>query len=65
MKTKNKFDSVSFKRQAQEEIYEDTKNMTASEEIAYYRKKVQSSVLTHPWKKSRTKHSAAREKRLP
>jgi hypothetical protein len=65
MKTKKKFDCVGFKRQAQEKIYEDTKGMTATEEIAYYRNKAQSSVFAHLWKGSRRKSAALSEKRLP
>jgi len=34
---KNKtFDCVEMKRQAQERIYEDTRNMTAPEKVAFY-----------------------------
>ena len=35
MKTKN-FDCVEMKRHAQEKIYQETKNMTAKQKIAYY-----------------------------
>jgi len=64
MKTKKNFDCVAFKRQAQEQIFEDTKGMTFSEEIAYYRNKAQAGVLAGLWKGSRRMRAILQEKRL-
>ena len=42
MKTKKKaFDAVEMKRKIQDEIYEETKNLTSAEEAAYFRKSVE------------------------
>lgn len=38
-KTKKAFDCVSFKRKAQASIYEEIKNMTPKEEVAYFKRK--------------------------
>ena len=35
---KKEFDCIEFKRQAQERIYEQTKNMTLAEEIEFFRR---------------------------
>lgn len=40
MATTKDFDCISFKRSAQEKIYEQIKGMTPAEEIAWFRQKV-------------------------
>ena len=40
MATTKNFDCISFKRSAQEKIYEQIKGMTPAEEIAWFRQKV-------------------------
>lgn len=37
-KTEKSFDCIAFKRRAQEKIYEEIKEMTAEEEIAYFKR---------------------------
>lgn len=39
METKKEFDCVEMKREAQTRIYEETKDMTPDQEIAYWREK--------------------------
>lgn len=50
-KTKKMFDCVEFKRKVQAEIYDETKNMTAQEEIAYFNRTAQQGSLGSRWKK--------------
>ena len=40
-----KFDCLKMKEEIQAKIYEDIKNMSASEELAYFNRKVQNNVL--------------------
>lgn len=44
------FDCIEFKRRAQAEIYEATKDMTHAEEIAYVRKRVDESWVGDWWR---------------
>jgi hypothetical protein len=48
--TKN-FDCIAFKRAAQLAIYEEIKNMTREEQLAYFRNRAESGPLGDWWKK--------------
>ena len=49
-KVKKEFDCVEFKRSAQARIYEEIKNLSPEEEIAYFRKAAQTGLLGEWWK---------------
>lgn len=52
MTTKNEpksFDAIKFKQQAQAQIYEEIKDMTPEEEIAYFRERALSGPLGEWW----------------
>lgn len=40
-KTEKNFDCIKFKRQVQTKIYEEIKNMTVKEQIAYFQEQVE------------------------
>lgn len=52
--TSKSFDCIAFKRQAQSEIYEQIKDMTAEQEIAYFRKAAQTGPFGRLWRKLQT-----------
>ncbi len=45
------FDCLAFKDQVQSEIYEETKDMSHEEEIAYFREAVQKGPFAELWRK--------------
>ncbi len=49
-KTMRKFDCVEFKRRAQTEIYEEIKNMSPREQIAYFHERAGSGSLGSWWR---------------
>jgi hypothetical protein len=51
MATIKDFDCITFKRAAQENIYEQIQNMTPVEEIAWFRQKVESGSYGELWKR--------------
>ena len=51
MATIKNFDCIAFKRAAQESIYEQIRNMTPDEEIAWFRQKVESGPYGELWKR--------------
>lgn len=52
-KTTKSFDCIAFKREAQRQIYEDTKHMTSEEQIEYFRKRAEEGSLGHWWRRVR------------
>ena len=48
-KTKKAFDCLEFKEQVQEKIYEDIKNLSVAEQIAYFQKRIKNSNLGDWW----------------
>ena len=48
------FDCMAFKRKVQAEIYQEIKDMTAQEELAYFHKKASESQI---WRKFSKKHA--------
>jgi hypothetical protein len=44
-----KFDCLEFKQKAQEEIYQDTKNLSQTQQIEYFRQRIESSRLGEWW----------------
>jgi len=55
MKKAKKFDCVEMKNKIQAKIYEEIKDMTPEEEIAYRRKKLESGSMGDLYKKLRAK----------
>jgi hypothetical protein len=60
------FDCLAFKWRVQEEIYEETKDMSPEEEIAYYQKAVQEGPFRDLWNslKARNEAEVTRSKTL-
>ena len=48
-KTKKAFDCLEFKQQVQEKIYEDIKNLSLAEQIAYFQDRIENSNLRDWW----------------
>jgi pyridoxine/pyridoxamine 5'-phosphate oxidase len=48
-KAKKAFDCLEFKEQVQEKIYEDIKNLSVAEQIAYFQKRIENSNLGDWW----------------
>ncbi len=48
-KAKKAFDCLEFKEQVQEKIYEDIKNLSLAEQIAYFQKRIENSSLGDWW----------------
>lgn len=55
MKKTKKFDCVEMKNKIQAKIYEEIKDMSPQEEIAYRRKKLESGSMAEFYKKLRVK----------
>ena len=55
MKKAKKFDCVEMKNEIQAKIYEEIKDLTPQEEIAYRRKKLESGSMGEFYKKLRAK----------
>lgn len=58
-KKQKSFDCIEFKRKAQEEIYEEIKEMSWEEEVAYFQREAEKGPLGEWWKKVK----AAQEQR--
>ncbi|RJO66734.1 MAG: hypothetical protein C4523_11615 [Myxococcales bacterium] len=58
-RTRKSFDCIAFKRRAQERIYEEIKNMTHEEEIAYFKRLAKSSPFAKPKKSAPEKNPIA------
>lgn len=56
-KVEEDFDCLEFKQKAQEEAYENIKNLTPEKQIKYYRTIAESSSLGDWWKKVKNKSS--------
>jgi hypothetical protein len=50
MKKKKSFDCVEMKRRIQEKIYEETKDMTPEELVAYFHQRVEGGPFAQLWK---------------
>lgn len=61
MKKAKKFDCVEMKNEIQAKIYEEIKDMTPQEEIAYRRKKLESGSMSDLYKKLRTKSKGGKK----
>ncbi len=48
-KTEKAFDCLEFKQQVQEKIYEDIKNLSHAEQIAYFQDRIEKSNLRDWW----------------
>ena len=46
------FDCITMKREAQSQIYEETKNMIPSEAVSYFNKAVQTSIFKEWWEQA-------------
>ena len=57
--TEKKFDCIAFKRSAQLAIYEEIKNMTRDEQMAYFRSRAESGPLGDWWQKKPVASRAA------
>ncbi|BAZ12122.1 hypothetical protein NIES4071_39500 [Calothrix sp. NIES-4071] len=57
-KVEKDFDCLEFKQKAQEEAFENIKNLTREEQIRYYRTIAESSPLGNWWKKVKNKPSS-------
>lgn len=55
MNKNKKFDSVEMKNQVQQEIYEETKDMTWEEEREHFKKNIQSSPLADKWSRIKSR----------
>ncbi len=51
---KHTFDSIAFKRKVQGEIYEELKDLSPEEEIAYFRRAAETGSLADWWKAVRS-----------
>ena len=49
------FDCMAFKRKAQAQIYQEIKDMTAEEEIAYFHRKAREGKMGAIWRKLQRK----------
>lgn len=49
-KVEKDFDCLKFKQQAQENFFEEIKNLTPNEQIEYFRQEAESSSLGQWWK---------------
>lgn len=47
--TKKTFDCLAFKEKVQEKIYEDIKNLSPAEQIAYFEERIENSNLKDWW----------------
>lgn len=52
-KSKKKFDCIEFKEKAQARIYEDIKDLTPQQQIAYFNKRAENGPLGELWKRIR------------
>lgn len=52
------FDCIEYKRQVQEEIYNDIKDLTPEEQLAYIRRRAESGPLAGWWQDLKSSHSA-------
>jgi hypothetical protein len=50
--SKKEFDCIAIKREAQKQIYEETKDMTSQQQIKYFRNEVQKSRFREWWEQS-------------
>ncbi len=48
--TENSFDCIAFKRRVQAEIYKEIKDLSPEEEIAYYRRCVETGPFAELWR---------------
>jgi len=60
-KTNKTFDCVEMKRAAQEQIYEETKDMTGEQRRAYFREKARSGPFRHFWNRMKQRKANATE----
>ena len=49
-RAEGEFDCIAFKRRVQSKVYEETKNLTLEDQVAYFRKKANSAPLGKWWK---------------
>lgn len=49
------FDCIAYKRKVQEQIYQETKDMTPEEEMAYIRRKAHEGKMGEIWRKLQRK----------
>ena len=61
MKKAKKFDCVEMKNEIQAKIYEEIKDLTPQEEIAYRRKKLESGSMGDFYKKLRVKPKSGKK----
>ena len=59
--TKKTFDCVAFKREAQQRIYEEIKELSAEEQIEYFRRKAEEGPLGDWWRKVKAASNQSRE----
>ena len=50
-RAEREFDCIAFKRRVQRKVYEETKNLTLAEQVAYFRKKASAGSLGKWWKR--------------
>ena len=58
-KPKKKFDALAFKERVQAEIYEEIKDMTPAEQIAYFNRRAAQGPLGEWWKRIRRRSARA------
>lgn len=63
MKRKKEFDCVQMKREIQEKIYQETKDLTRDELVAYFRRHAETGPFADLWKKPQKKTRAKAPKR--
>jgi len=58
MATTKDFDCIAFKRAAQEKIYEQIKGMSPTEEIAWFRQKLENGPYSELWRRIAGKNAS-------
>jgi len=62
MKRKKGFDCVEMKRKAQEKIYQETKDLSRDELVAYFRRQVETGPFAQAWKGRKRTRATARSR---
>jgi len=62
MKRKKEFDCVQMKRRIQEKIYDQTKNLSREELVAYFHRHAETGPFADLWKKPQKKKTRSKTK---
>ncbi len=58
-RNRKNFDCIAYKRRVQEEIYEETKDLTIDEQVEYFSRRAQEGPLGEWWRKIQRKTDTA------